>query len=40
MFMKNRNNIFIGMKNTIKRILSEEIDKKSQVLLKYTQKNG
>ena len=38
--MKNRNNIFIGMKNTIKRILSEEIDKKSQVLLKYTQRYG
>ena len=40
MFMKNRNNIFIDMKNTIKRILSEEIDKKSQVLLKYVQRNG
>ena len=40
MFMENRNNIFIGMKNIIKRILSEEIDKKSQVLLKYTQRNG
>ena len=38
--MENRNNIFIGMKNIIKRILSEEIDKKSQVLLKYTQKYG
>ena len=40
MFMENRNNIFIGMKNIIKRILSEEIDKKSQVLLKYTQRYG
>ena len=28
------------MKNTIKRILSEEVDKKTQSLLNYTQKNG
>ena len=27
-------------KNTIKRILSEEVDKKTQSLLNYTQKNG
>ena len=40
MFMKNRNNIFIDMKNTIKRILSEEADKKKDVLLKYVQRNG
>jgi hypothetical protein len=28
------------MKNTIKRILSEEVDKKTQSLIQYTQKNG
>ena len=28
------------MKNTIKRILSEEVDKKTQTLLNYIQKNG
>jgi len=28
------------MKNTIKRILSEEVDKKTQSLLNYTQRNG
>jgi hypothetical protein len=28
------------MKNTIKRILSEEVDRKTQALLSYTQKNG
>jgi hypothetical protein len=38
--MENCNNIFIGMKNIIKRILSEEIDKKTQTLLNYIQNNG
>jgi hypothetical protein len=28
------------MKNTIKRILSEEVDKKTQSLIQYTQKGG
>ncbi len=28
------------MKNIIKRILSEEVDKKTQILLNYIQSNG
>ena len=32
--------ILINMKNIIKQILSEEVDKKTEVLLKYTQKYG
>ena len=32
--------VLINMKNIIKQILSEEVDKKTEVLLKYTQKYG